>query len=56
MEKFSYVLFDDYNTLEDFNLYIEKIEINEAEIKSETVDIPRCRWRIRFYLFINWRS
>lgn len=40
MKEYSYVLFDNYNTFSDFNLYIQKIEISEAEIKSESVDIP----------------
>lgn len=56
MKGFSYVLFDNYNTLTDFNLYIQTIQISEAEIKKESIDIPRYRWRIGFYLFLNRRS
>lgn len=55
MKEFSYVLFDEYNTFTDFNLYIEKLEISEAEIKEEVVDIPRSRWGIGFYIFFNRR-
>ena len=56
MKKFGYILFDNYNTLTDFNLYIQKLEISEAEIKTETLDIPRSRWRVRFYIFFYRRS
>jgi len=41
MKEYSYALFDDYNTFTDFNLYIEKLEITEAEVKTEIVDLPR---------------
>lgn len=56
MKGFSYVLFDNYNTLTDFNLFIQDIQISEAEIKTETQEIPRSRWRIRFYLFFIRRG
>lgn len=42
MNRYSYILFDNYNTLTDFKLYVQSIEVTEAEVKSETVDIPRC--------------
>ena len=56
MKGFSYVLFDNYNTLTDFNLFIQDIQISEAEMKTETKDIPRSRWSIRFYLFFSRRG
>ena len=34
MKKFSYILFDNYNTLTDFNLYIQKSEISESGNKN----------------------
>ena len=48
MKEYSYVLFDEYNTFSDFNLYIEKLEITEAEIKTETVDIPGADGELDF--------
>lgn len=56
MKEYSYALFDDYNTFTDFNLYIEKLEITEAEVKTEIVNLPRLRWRTRFFIFIDRRS
>lgn len=48
MKEYSYVLFDEYNTFSDFNLYVEKLEITEAEIKIETVDIPGADGELDF--------
>ena len=48
MKEYSYVLFDEYNTFSDFNLYVEKLEITEAEIKTETVDIPGADGELDF--------
>ena len=51
-----YVLFDNINTYIDFGLLIQSIFISEAPIKEEKLDIPRNRWNIRFFKFINWRN
>ena len=48
MKEFSYVLFDNYNTFTDFNLYIQKTEISEAEIKKETINIPGADGELDF--------
>ncbi len=48
MKEYSYVLFDEYNTFSDFNLYIEKLEISEAELKEEIVDIPGADGELDF--------
>lgn len=36
----NYIMFDDYNTLTDFKMYIDSLEISEAEMKEEKVDVP----------------
>lgn len=40
MQERSFIMFDKYNTYKDFNLYVQSIEITEAEIKKEKIDIP----------------
>lgn len=48
MKEFSYVLFDEYNTFTDFNLYIEKLEITGAQVKTNIVDIPGADGELDF--------
>lgn len=40
MREIEYIKFDNYNTYTDFKLYIQSIEITEAEAKRTTIDIP----------------
>lgn len=36
-----YVLFNDINTFSNLKLLVQSISISEAEIKEESIDIPR---------------
>ena len=48
-----YILFDNVNTYKDFKLLVESISISEAPVKEETLEIPRSRWKIRFFICFN---
>lgn len=44
-----YILFGDKNTYKDYGLFIQSLTISEAQPKEEIIDIPRKRWKFRFF-------